>query len=762
MPEPAKFPSRVVVKFHDHVELPYENGVERHIKERDVGPWDQLVKQFPGITLTRLFATLNSEQIQEMAGRAASLDRDYRGPNLLSYFAIDCPPEVDPAALAKALTAWRNVQSAYVDGGPVPPPQVNAADDPRWPNQGYLDPAPAGIDAEYAWTVTGGDGAGIRFIDMERGWTLNHEDLAAANITLLSGLNQDFFGHGTSVLGEIAAGDNTIGCVGIAPRSNGRVVSQWRTASNYNTADAIMSAVAALSFGDVLLLEAQTSVAGFAGFLPVEVEPAVFDAIRLGTALGILIVEAGANGSEDLDSFTDAAGQRVLNRADANFRDSGAIMVGAASSTAPHTRLGFSNFGSRIDCYGWGQNIDTTGDGFTGNLTNTYTGSFGGTSGASPIITGAALLIQSIAAASLGFRFSPAQLRSLLSNPASGTASSNPANDRIGVMPNLRAIIDSVLNVAPDVYLRDFVGDTGDPHTGPVSSSPDVFLRPTAVADPQSAFGQGSGTENSDILGAEAEAGQDNFIYVRIRNRGGAATNVTTRTFWAPPATLVTPDLWTFIGDMTIPNVPSGDLLTVSDAITWAAASIPAPGHYCFVALIGTARDPVPDPAAFLNWNNFLRFIRENNNVTWRNFNVVNNVPSVAGAPPNFLVLPFLAPGAPDEARLMQLEVLARLPEGAKLLLEMPDYLAEGLCLLSPEVRINPKRCTVAVPLNPHGRTTFREVAFPAKSRAKLQLLVRIPDDLRKHAYDVIARQLYQKQEVGRITWHLTPRVEKV
>ncbi|MBK6643574.1 MAG: hypothetical protein IPG39_21250 [Bacteroidetes bacterium] len=46
---------------------------------------------------------------------------------------------------------------------------------------------PWGIDARYAWTFTGGDGAGVSFIDMERGWTFDHEDLNAHGITLLHG-----------------------------------------------------------------------------------------------------------------------------------------------------------------------------------------------------------------------------------------------------------------------------------------------------------------------------------------------------------------------------------------------------------------------------------------------------------------------------------------------------------------------------------------------------------------------------------------------
>jgi hypothetical protein len=112
-------------------------------------------------------------------------------------------------------------------------------------------------------------------------------------------------------------------------------------------------------------------------------------------------------------------------------------------------------------------------------------------------------------------------------------------------MPNLRASIDGdVLNLAPDLYLRDFVGDVGDPHNGAISASPDVILRQTPEIDPQASFGEGSGTENVPTLGFEAEAGQDNFVYVRVRNRGSSvAANVEATVYWAPVATLVTPDL---------------------------------------------------------------------------------------------------------------------------------------------------------------------------------------------------------------------------
>ncbi|HSK77842.1 MAG TPA: S8 family peptidase [Thermoanaerobaculia bacterium] len=760
--EPAipSFKPRVVVKFHDFVQLPYEAGAEELVERLRIGPMASLLEQFPGITLQPLFAARKVDEIRGLIDRAVETGSAFRPANLLGYFAVEVPPGVEPEAVAKTLSSWQTVEIAYVEPGPVEPPAVTPGDDPRSVNQGYLDPAPDGIDAEFAWGILGGDGQGQALVDLEWGWTLNHEDLAAQGATLISGLNHSYFHHGTAVLGEVAAVDNTLGCVGITPKLQSvRVVGQWRVGGGYSTSEAILDAVAAMSFGDVLLLEAQTSLWGYV-MVPVEIEPAVFDVIRLATALGIVVVEAAGNGGVDLDTVVDPMGQQIFNRASADFRDSGAIVVGAASSTAPHTRLGFSCHGSRIDCYGWGHNVDTCYSNGDGTSTDLYTTGFNGTSSASPIVTGAALAVQGMAEMNLGFRFSPWQLREILSDPANGTASADPPADRIGVMPDLKKIAEDVLDVAPDVYIRDHVGDTGDPHAGAISASPDIILRNDPEPDPQAAFGEGSGTENDAALGYTAEAGQDNHIYVRVRNRGGwPASNVDATVYWSPPATLVTPDLWNLVGSVVIPAVPNGDQLTVSDALVWDKDDIPATGHYCFVGLIGTAADPAPSPADFLNFDNFRDFIRNNNNVTWRNFNVVDNLPDPpsAGVPKGFKALSFLAPGAPDKARPMALEVLARLPNEARLLLEAPLGLRDLFGFMGPFGKKDLKRGSVLLPIKAAGRQRLGTLLFPARSRHRLRLLVQIPEKLREREFEVAVRQLYRDQEVGRVTWRLRP-----
>src|SRR5258706_272617 len=80
-------------------------------------------------------------------------------------------------------------------------PAVDPSDDPRFPDQGHLDPAPEGIDAEWAWGFSGGDGAGQSIVDLEQGWTLNHEDLIAQDAKCLFGTLLDTSRpHGSSVL----------------------------------------------------------------------------------------------------------------------------------------------------------------------------------------------------------------------------------------------------------------------------------------------------------------------------------------------------------------------------------------------------------------------------------------------------------------------------------------------------------------------------------------------------------------------------------
>ena len=282
--EPSFDRPRVVVRFDEGARLRGRGKPEVEIQRAGIGPWDKLVEEFPGLRLSPVFAQEKGTEIRQLTARAAEMDPTYKPADFGAFYYVDAPPETDLVALVKALLRWKSVQTAYIDRA-GPDPVVNAADDPRSANQGYLDPSPDGIDAEYAWTFAGGDGAGQRFIDLERGWTVDHEDIAVHGAALLHGtLRDESRGHGTSVLGQVCAVDNTLGCVGIVPNVASVDLVSFHGSTRPN---AIIAAIANLTFGDALLLEAQVALNGTDLLGPIEAYDAEYEAIRLATALGI-------------------------------------------------------------------------------------------------------------------------------------------------------------------------------------------------------------------------------------------------------------------------------------------------------------------------------------------------------------------------------------------------------------------------------------------------------------------------------------------
>ncbi len=714
----------------------------------------------------RLITSVKPEELVRMEEEVA--DSPFRPLNsLTSYWRLDARQlEARPAEVAERMTRTDGVELAYAEMV-VSDPVVNAGNDPFNAQQGYLDAAPAGIDARWAWTQAGGEGQGVGVVDLEQGWRLGHEDLAGKAPTLIFNSNRDGVGgyvgnHGTAVMGEIAADDNTVGVVGIAPSlASLRATSHWDGATALHVADAAVAAMPTMSAGDVLLLEVQRGTA----LLPTETDVADYDALRLATARGVIVVEAAGNGSNDLDAWTDGSGRFRLRRGHADFRDSGAIMVGASRSAVvggtAHERAGFSNFGNRVDCYAWGENVATCG---YGDLTPTagpdadYTAIFNGTSSASPIVVGAAVLTQSLYRTATGTRLSPGQMRNILANPANGTPQGTGVAGAIGVMPNVRRIATTVLGLVPDVYVRDAVGDTGTvPNAGALSVSPDVIVRPAPVADPTASFGEGSGTENDASLGTEVEAGQDNTIYVRMRNRGGAAAaGVTATVYWSRVSTLVTPAMWTLVGTTVPITVPVGDTLAVSPGLTWPKAAIPAAGqHYCFVVLLNHVDDPAPPIPGPTDWNGFRDLIRNNNNVTWRNFNVVDVLPDPSADP---VALPFVLAGAPGEARRFDLEIAVHLPEDARLFLELPAEARSGLPATWLERAERTRKGGLSVEVPRLRSNPLCGVRLHADAAHECRFVLHPSKGLALGTHTIAIRQFDDDLQVGGVTWALRPK----
>lgn len=437
-----------------------------------------------GDTEDRLIARRYSAPTSEEAGEE---------PELELFYAVTAPEDrLD--ALAAELAQKPGVAGAYVSPAPEPAVELQEAASapfivdeeavnaqqpspneapPASPDftsrQGYLDPAPGGVDARYAWTLRGGRGWNVRIIDCEGAWRFTHEDLRSNQGGVIRNQTTDlgWRNHGTAVVGEFGGDVNTIGVTGICPQAHARGCSIFDTGG---LPGAIMAAADRSRPGDIILIEVQYGHPS-RGYTSVEWWPADFAAIRYAVNRGIIVVEAAGNGNNDLDHAdydTPLNGfpQDWSNPFRRGSRDSGAVLVGAgAPPPGTHgrnhgpdrSRLGFSNYGSAVDVQGWGREVTTAGYGDLQGGSNEdlwYTDRFSGTSSASPIVVGALGCVQGVLRAAGRIPLSPARARSLLRSTGSPQtdAPGRPRAQRIGNRPNLRQLIPAALRT------REWIG----------------------------------------------------------------------------------------------------------------------------------------------------------------------------------------------------------------------------------------------------------------------------------------------------------------
>ena len=398
--------------------------------------------------------------------------------------------------LAEELLADDLVEAAYVKPAGEPPSttleeveainvmQPDPADaPPATPNyvarEGYLAVAPVGVDAQFAWTLWGGRGTGVKVIDCEWAWRFTHEDLLQNQGGVVAGTSMGNTDHGTAVVGVIGGDRNSIGITGIAPDA-------WVGASSFSdqsSSTAIKAAADKLGRGDIILLEIHRPgprtpdpQQGQLGFIAIEWWPDDFAAIRYAVSKGQIVVEAAGNGFQDLDDAiynTRPAGFPTSWRNPFNPANpsSGAVLVGAGAPP-PNThganwgpdrsRLDFSNFGRRVDVQGWGREVTTTGYGDLQGGTSEdlwYTDRFSGTSSASPVVVGALACTQGILRTHGHVRMTSERARSLLRSSGSPQqdAPGRPASQRIGNRPDLRQLIPAALRFAS--RSADYDGD---------------------------------------------------------------------------------------------------------------------------------------------------------------------------------------------------------------------------------------------------------------------------------------------------------------
>jgi subtilisin family serine protease len=410
----------------------------------------------------RFRAVVRPEQVAALVARAE--ERSGRAqPDYSALFVVDGVGASALGASSLALADRDDVEVVWVRPGPAALPGRRDGErkrreegrERRSPERGeepdtesylelqrYLRASP-GIDARWAWQQ-GFTGEGIRISDLEYALNRKHEELGR-RVALSPGARpEDPFGgtsfdHGTAVMGIVVGRPDKSGIRGIAHAAESGFYPVWSASGGFTVEASLLAACADSAAGDVVMIELQTEIGG--AYAPMEVDAAVWMATRTCADAGVVVVAAAGNGARDLD----APDLRFWS----DRGDSGAILVGAGTGGADGELRAesFSNHGRRVDLQGWGSQVFTLGYGdhtvVGADPDRAYTASFAGTSSATPIVAGAAALVQQAAKQRLGEPLPPEDLRDLLKR--TGVAQGSDRRSRpIGALPDVKAAIEGL------------------------------------------------------------------------------------------------------------------------------------------------------------------------------------------------------------------------------------------------------------------------------------------------------------------------------
>lgn len=459
------------VKFEDQLTVSARSG--KLLIENNAYPESNALEQYGH---WEPFYSIDPQLLDQYYEKAKQrLKKNLSNPKTLFEFHVK--EGVDLETVKKELKSLSHIKYVSV------PPKLSTPAAPNFQfTQVYLFDQTPGIHVQEFWNTYNNHGAGIKICDIEYQFNASHVDLPP--VTIVGPAPEDpGFGnnHGTAVLGEIASLNNGSGTTGIAYESELFFAGAYIN-SNYYLEEALISTLTDLGNGDIVLIEQQIMAlagTGQEGYAPVEWYEPFYDAIQLISGNGIIVVEAAGNGSLNLDNPLFS----VDNEGHYPFLEenwSEAIMVGAGAigqDDTPRSRLWFSNYGSRLDVQGNGEGVVTTGYGTAYSSegeNNYYSNSFGGTSGASPIVVGAVALLQSLHEQHTGNRLSVNEIRDLLINTGKPQeAGDSPVTEKIGPLPNVFAAANEMMG---QLGIEEFEKDGFSIYPNPVKGSFDVYV----------------------------------------------------------------------------------------------------------------------------------------------------------------------------------------------------------------------------------------------------------------------------------------------
>ncbi|PJE30364.1 Regulatory P domain of the subtilisin-like proprotein convertase [Pseudooceanicola antarcticus] len=319
---------------------------------------------------------------------------------------VSQPKQIPP--LAPRDTGPRNIglngtgpdSSPGTGGGgavPVAPHPVAAGANPLYGSQWHF-----GLigDIDRVWEDYTGSGVAVGVYD--DGVEAAHPDLAgnydaSLELSLIDAApNADSDGHGTSVAGIIAASENAVGGIGVAYGASITGVDYLNDAFSLNYSDYLTVLQETARFD--VVNNSWGSLPSYSEYTDIG-EPgqqAGLEREALGTALsegrgglGTILTKAAGNYAND--SEAEALGVWGNAHADGLNNLHEIITVAATGSTGHVTS--YSNFGHAVLIAAPAASVTTDRTGSAGYSSGDYTTSFGGTSAATPVISGVVALM---------------------------------------------------------------------------------------------------------------------------------------------------------------------------------------------------------------------------------------------------------------------------------------------------------------------------------------------------------------------------------
>lgn len=329
-----------------------------------------------------------------------------------------------------------------------------------------------GINAEYVWNtfnnrgVTTG-GTKIKVAVVENACNLSHIELAG--IILAGGTSTNAstdIEHGTATASIIKGQADGVGLNGIANQCK-LYIALTGPDKGDPVADALNLAYHSVGQGGIISVSLGYSIAAADSpdhthvvQLPITYSQNIWQLVYSINQAGCICVLAAGNTGVMLDNYDAPLPHHPFTSAGSI---SGLIYAGAGavapSGQVARSRCQFnqtqsSNYGTYVSLQGWGHYVEAAGMennyvNYTGGTyiaegdNSAYTEGFAGTSAATPIVAGAAALLQSVSLQQSGVYLTPNQLKKKMKQTGLAQQDGNgpgyfPATQKIGKQPNLK------------------------------------------------------------------------------------------------------------------------------------------------------------------------------------------------------------------------------------------------------------------------------------------------------------------------------------